>query len=182
MNVNEFIRLTSANPSQRGWIWSTQLLTNPSWLVEFEFRVHGNSALPGDGFAFWYAAAKESEGPVFGSVDKPIGLGVFFDTYMNGRHPHAFPYISSMVGDGFTLYDGSNDGKANEIGSCVMDFRNKEWPTKARVKYVRDSHLTVSMNLRNNDEWDECFLVPNVTLPETGYIGFTSHTGDVFGI
>lgn len=86
-----------------------------------------------------------------------------------------------MVGDGKTAYDTSTDGKSNEVGSCVQDFTNRDWPTKARVKYVKGGYLQLSLNIRNTEEWEDCFLVPNVVLPESGYLGFTSHTGDVYG-
>lgn len=88
VDVNKQIRLTTEVPSQTGWLWSKQLLTASSWIVEFEFKVHStnHNGLFGDGFAFWYVKDKEVDGPVFGSKDEFEGLGVFFDTYANGRH------------------------------------------------------------------------------------------------
>jgi mannose-binding lectin 2 len=31
------------------------------------------------------------------------------------------------------------------------------------------------------DEWTECFKVPNVKLPDQVYLGFTAHTGEISG-
>ncbi len=86
-----------------------------------------------------------------------------------------------MVGDGKTPYDTRSDGKINEVGSCVQDFTNREWATKAKIQYVKNGYLQVWVNVRNSVDWEDCFLVPNVTLPDAGYLGFTSHTGDVYG-
>jgi len=49
-----------------------------------QFRVHGQGkSLAGDGFALWYSAIRGVGGPVFGSMDKFIGMAIFFDTYSN---------------------------------------------------------------------------------------------------
>ncbi|KAJ3080191.1 hypothetical protein HK102_003235 [Quaeritorhiza haematococci] len=180
MEVNQFIRLTQDRQSKRGFLWGKVPFTSSSWLLELEFKVHGHgSTLFGDGFAFWYTTDKEVEGPVFGSKDEFTGLGVFFDTYSNGKHRHTFPYVNAMVGDGKTKYDHSQDGKPTEIGGCPADFRNKNYPTKARIKYIRNQVLQVQLNIRGNDEWSNCFTASNVTLPTMGYLGFTAFTGDV---
>jgi lectin, mannose-binding 2 len=238
MNVNSYVRLTQEKASQRGWLWSklvreylpcvkialftvvdwlTHLdveikksLKARSWVIEFEFKVGGDASVPGDGFAFWYVKEKEAEGPVFGYKDLFEGLGVFFDTFMNGPRyvsfppsyrfatknkyvvqcvliflmhmwQHAFPFIMGAVGDGKSAYDLLNDGKANEIGSCTASFRNKDTPTKARIKYIRDEFLEVSINLDESVDWKTCFRVDGLTLPTSGYIGFTSITGEVYG-
>ncbi|KAJ3287992.1 hypothetical protein HK104_008369 [Borealophlyctis nickersoniae] len=163
-----------------GWLWSKLPFTTPSWVIEFEFKVHGApQALHGDGFAFWFTAQKESLGPVFGSQDLFTGLGVFFDTYANGHHPHSFPYVNAMIGDGKTHYDHGKDGKPNEVGGCPADFRDKSWPTKAKIKYVRNEMLQVQLNIRGDDTWEDCFIAYNVSLPGVGYLGFSAWTGDV---
>ncbi|KAJ1547443.1 hypothetical protein HK096_002920, partial [Nowakowskiella sp. JEL0078] len=185
VNVNREIRLTPDRQSKHGWLWSRNPLTASSWVIDFEFKVHSHHPLHGDGFAFWYTEDKEIDGPVFGSKDKFKGLGIFFDTYANSRPKtynsvkHLFPYISIMVGDGNTMYDHHADGMTNEIGGCPADFRSKDWPTKAKVKYVRDGYLQVQVNINNNDEWEDCAIIPFVKLPVIGYVGFTAATGDV---
>ncbi|KAI8801295.1 vesicular integral-membrane protein VIP36 precursor [Cladochytrium replicatum] len=180
VDVHNHVRLTSDRQSSSGWIWSKVMLTSASWVLEFEFRVQGASNhLFGDGFAFWYSTEREEPGPVFGNKDKFTGLGLFFDTYPNGRARYVFPWVSAMLGDGNTAYDHDNDNKATELGGCGGDFRAKDWPTKAKVKYIKNGYLQVQLNVRGNDDWEDCFLVRNVSLPAQGYLGFTAMTGDV---
>ncbi|KAJ3224024.1 hypothetical protein HK099_000350 [Clydaea vesicula] len=194
VEVNQHVRLTTETQSKKGWIWTKDELSAGSWVIEFEFKVFStnHNGLFGDGFAFWYTADKEVEGPVFGSKDKFKGLGVFFDTYSNGRQrvfnddvffhwkQHTFPYVSAMVGDGKTSYDHDNDGKDGEIGGCPADFRGWDHATKAKVKYIRGQFLQVQLNIMEDGLWRDCMFVQNVTLPETGYIGFTAFTGEVY--
>lgn len=82
-----------------------------------------------------------TEGPVFGSVDRFEGLGVFFDTYDNerahvslpcdtesGKHRvdevlvqrHTFPYVMAMLGDGMKSYDNNKDGSDTELAGCEV--------------------------------------------------------------
>lgn len=114
-----------------------------SWIVEFEFKVTHDGGLSGDGFGFWYTKEIGQEGTVFGNKNNFDGLGIFFDTYANSRTRKTFPYIMAMVGDGNTPYDHDFDGKKTEKGGCAAEFRNKEYATKARVKYVHNSYLQV---------------------------------------
>ncbi|KAJ3016866.1 hypothetical protein HKX48_003813 [Thoreauomyces humboldtii] len=184
LEVNNYVRLTSEKRSQRGNLWSKSPLTATSWMVDFEFKVHGSSAgLHGDGFAFWYTTRKNTVGPVFGSEDKFGGLGVFFDTYANGGNKHSFPRINAMIGDEVQKYDHDNDGQAWEVGSCQAEFRNREHSTKGRVRYVRETKtLSVFHSLKGSDapeDWKLCFEAKTVNLPTSGYLGFSAHTGDV---
>lgn len=102
-------------PCQRG-------LNSFSWQIEVEFKIHGHGHLYGDGMAMWLTKQRATPGPVFGSVDKFEGLGVFFDTYKNNRPGVHFPYVMAMLGDGQTAYDTNNDGKANDRGGCSVRF------------------------------------------------------------
>ncbi|KAI8827410.1 legume-like lectin family-domain-containing protein [Chytriomyces cf. hyalinus JEL632] len=179
VNVNQFVRLTANKQSKRGWLWTRMpVVTQKSWVVEFEFKVSGGDRLFGDGFAFWYTTDRRKTGDVFGNQDEFNGLGVFFDTYANGRNRAIFPYINAMIGDGKTKYDQSTDGKSNEIGSCTAYFREKEFLTRAKVVYVEDKLLELYVDVDGLNTWKPCFSVKDVTLPERGYFGFTSHTGD----
>ena len=76
--------------------------------------------LHGDGFALWLTKQRASPGPVFGSVDRFEGFGIFFDTYKNGRAGASFPYVLAMMGDAKTTYDQAHDGKANELAGCSV--------------------------------------------------------------
>ncbi|KAI7830897.1 concanavalin A-like lectin/glucanase domain-containing protein [Kickxella alabastrina] len=64
------------------------------------------------------------------------GLGVFFDTYPNGKHDFAVPFVMGMVGDGKTPYDGAHDGDANRLGMCEAYFRNLKQNSKAPSHYA----------------------------------------------
>ncbi|KAJ3174816.1 hypothetical protein HK101_010823 [Irineochytrium annulatum] len=215
MEVNKYIRLAPDRQSKSGWLWSKVPFTSSSWIIEFEFKVSGaGTALYGDGFAFWFTSDREKMGPVFGNKDEFNGLGLFFDTYSNGRHRVCvgmtafggsyarynitFPYVNAMVGDGKTKYDQSTDGRSNELGGCSADFRGKSHPTSAKIKYVRGGALEVlheeigllvgrmfnalglkvSLNIKGTNTWEPCFTAQNVSLPNFGYLGFSSHTGD----
>ncbi|KAI9344651.1 legume-like lectin family-domain-containing protein [Obelidium mucronatum] len=151
--------------------------------VDIDFKVHGKAgAFHGDGFAFWYTKGRQTKGPVFGNQDKFEGLGVIFDTFKNGKHDYTFPYVSVQIGDGITGYDFKTDGKSGEAGGCIAaDFRNRAFKTVARVEYVAGDYLKVLLNVKGNDQWEECALIKDVTLPSYGYLGFTSHTGAASG-
>ncbi|KAL9543100.1 hypothetical protein MBANPS3_008282 [Mucor bainieri] len=181
INTNHQIRLTSTKQSQLGYLWSRLPLIGDNFQVEFEFRVDGNSGhLYGDGFAMWLTKQRMTEGPVFGSVDRFEGLGVFFDTYDNERaHRHTFPYVMAMLGDGMKSYDNNKDGSDTELAGCEADFRAKGYPTRARLTYHKKNYLQLDLMWRQEDEWDKCFKVHDVTLPEQIYLGFSAHTGEV---
>ncbi|KAF9910627.1 hypothetical protein BX616_010823 [Lobosporangium transversale] len=119
-------------------------------------------------------------GPVFGNRDNFEGVGIFFDTYANSRQAHSFPFVMAMVGDGRTSYDNANDGQPNNVGSCEVDFRRKDIPTKGRITYYRESGtLTFQIQTVAWDQWDPCFTLYDVKLPPLSYLGFTAVTGEV---
>ncbi|KAG0223254.1 hypothetical protein BGW41_005672 [Actinomortierella wolfii] len=181
VNTNKHIRLTSDVPSQTGYLWSRLPITAPNFQVEFEFKVDGKGdGLYGDGFAVWLAQERAEMGPVFGNRDNFNGLGIFFDTYANSRQAHSFPYVMAMIGDGRSSYDNGNDGLRNRAAGCEADFRGKQIPTKARVTYSRDTKvLRLQLQTKAWDQWDECFVLNDVVLPEKPYLGFTAVTGEV---
>ncbi|KAJ3326404.1 hypothetical protein HDU76_012958 [Blyttiomyces sp. JEL0837] len=179
VDVNKYVRIAPDRQSQRGYLWGKTPFTPNSWVIDFEFKVHGASNnLYGDGFAFWYITDKRDQGPVFGSKDEFNGLGIFFDTYSNGRHRHSFPYVTAMLGDGKTKYDASTDGKTNEIGGCSADFRSKDYTTRARIRYHSNALLEVLLDVKGTGVFESCFKVEDISLPTLGYLGFSSHTGD----
>ncbi|KAI0753198.1 legume-like lectin family-domain-containing protein [Daedaleopsis nitida] len=180
VNTNKHIRLTRAQPSQMGWLWSRVPLTASNFVLEVEFKISGdNNHLYGDGFAIWITKERGQPGPVFGSVDKFHGLGIFLDTYANSRHPYSFPRVTAMIGDGELEYDVGNDGEKYSLGACSANFRRTNVVTKLKMTYLREQYLNVKMQYKAWDEWTECFTVYGITLPTAPYVGFSALTGDV---
>ena len=92
--------------------------------MDLTFKVTGRGRIGADGLAFWYTAAKVNEcvdflgfdffspqstespatGHVYGSIDRWIGLGLFFDSFDNDNK-HNNPYIMAMTNDGTKNFD-----------------------------------------------------------------------------
>lgn len=180
IRADQYIRLTSDRQAQSGWLWSRLPLTATNWEIEFEFKIHGSGNLYGDGMAMWITKQRAQTGPVFGSVDKFEGLGVFFDTYKNNRPGIIFPYVMAMLGDGETSYNHENDGKDNELAGCsARGLRGAVIPTKGKLTYFQENYLQLELQYKNEDQWVTCFNVHNVTLPQISYLGFTAHCGEL---
>ncbi|KAG6910435.1 hypothetical protein DXG01_010790 [Tephrocybe rancida] len=164
----------------KGWLWSRLPLTASNFVIEVEFKISGDSShLFGDGLAMWLTRERRQDGPVFGSKDNFEGLGIFLDTYANGRHSYSFPHITAMLGDGNTVYDKATDGDTNSIGSCSANFRRTNVATKLKVTYVKDNFLDVKLQHKAWDDWTDCFHVKNISLTVNPYLGFSAMTGDV---
>jgi len=130
--------------------------------------------------AMWITRQRASPGPVFGSVDKFEGLGLFIDTYKNERPGVIFPYISAMIGDGKTSYDHAHDGKATELAGCsARGIRGTTVPTKARLTYFQENYLKLELQYKAVDQWVECFKADNVALPPVAYLGFSADCGEL---
>ncbi len=164
-----------------GWIFSRVPLTATNWEIEVEFKIHGKNTLFGDGFAMWLTKERGQQGPVFGSVDKFEGLGIFFDTYKNNRPGVVFPFVMAMVGDGKTPYDKDSDGKSNELAGCsARGIRGATVPTIFRLTYFQDKSLKLELQYKAEGEWTLCFETsdpPN--LPSASYLGFSAETGEL---
>ncbi|KIH90613.1 lectin, mannose-binding protein 2 [Sporothrix brasiliensis 5110] len=181
IRTDQYIRLTADRPSQMGWIFSRVPLTATNWQIEVEFKIHGTNTLFGDGFAMWLTKERGQPGPVFGSVDKFEGLGIFFDTYKNNRPGVVFPFVMAMVGDGKTPYDKDADGKANELAGCsARGIRGANIPTLFRLTYFQDKSLKLELQYKNEGEWTLCFETSDPpTLPPATYLGFSAETGEL---
>ncbi|KAI5283374.1 hypothetical protein KEM52_003405 [Ascosphaera acerosa] len=133
----------------------------------------------------WLTKERASVGPVFGGHDNFEGLGVFIDTYKNGRQSTTFPYVMAMLGDGRTPYDEAHDGKANEIGGCsARGIRGSTDPVKARLTYFQDNYLALDILYKPDGAWTRCFRVDHseaqpVRIPSVAYLGFTAETGEL---
>ena len=91
--------------------------------MEVEFKIHGAGHLHGDGMAIWFTEERAQSGKVFGSKDNFNGLGIFIDTYKNGRAGVVFPYVMAMLGNSSVSYDKDHDGKDNELAGCSVSSR-----------------------------------------------------------
>ncbi|OCK99045.1 uncharacterized protein K441DRAFT_653467 [Cenococcum geophilum 1.58] len=180
VRTDKYIRLVSDKPSRSGWLFSRVPLTATNWEIIVEFKIHGQGNLYGDGMAMWLTKQRAQPGPVFGSTDNFEGLGIIFDTYKNNRPGVVFPYVMAVSGDGNTVYDKDNDGKANELAGCsARGIRNQNIPTKARLTYFQEQSLKLDLQYKSEDEWTECFEIPNFKVPPVAYLGFSAETGEL---
>jgi len=189
MEINNYIRLTPNLPSKQGWLWSKVPLISNNWEIEFEYKIHGNNkdgssgnknSNNGDGFAFFFSPERAIEGDAFGNIQNFKGLGIFFDTFANSKHGYLFPRISGMVGDGKLLYNIDNDGEdiLNESEACSLKIREQNKPTKARIVYIKNNYVEVSLTNDENPDYIHCFTISKPDLPKSGYLGFTASTGE----
>jgi len=180
VRADQYIRLTSDRQHQAGSLWSRLPLTATNWEIEWQFKIHGSGNLYGDGMALWVTKQRASSGPVFGSADNFQGLGLFIDTYKNNRPGVVFPYISAMLGDGLVSYDHAHDGKQTELAGCsARGLRGAGTPTKAKLTYFQENYLQLDLQYKDVVHWVRCFSVPNVTLPQVAYLGFSAHCGEL---
>ncbi|PWN22005.1 hypothetical protein BCV69DRAFT_281910 [Microstroma glucosiphilum] len=180
VDTNRHVRLTQDKPHQAGYLWSRTPINNDNYEIEFEFRIDGKAGVTfGDGLALWLTDDRAKTGPVFGSKDRFRGLGVFFDTYANARHPYAFPRVMAMIGDGKTEYNGARDGGGQELGACSIDIRRTRVATKGRLTFVRGVYLELKIHYKEWDTWEPCFKIEDAQVPRNPFLGFSSLTGDV---
>ncbi|XP_074188651.1 VIP36-like protein isoform X2 [Rhinolophus sinicus] len=85
MVMTQYVRLTPDMQSKQGALWNRVPCFLRDWELQVHFRIHGRGKknLHGDGLAVWYTKDRMQPGPVFGNMDKFVGLGVFVDTYPN---------------------------------------------------------------------------------------------------
>ncbi|KAH8366135.1 hypothetical protein KR093_009497 [Drosophila rubida] len=175
----ESVRVAPSLRSQKGAIWTKSQTNFDWWDVEIVFRVTGRGRIGADGLAFWYTTEKgDYNGPVFGSSDRWNGLAIIFDSFDNDNK-HNNPYISAVLNDGTKQYDHANDGTTQLLSGCLRDFRNKPFPTRARVEYYNNV-LTVLIHngmTNNNDDYEMCLRADGVQLPKNGYFGISAATG-----
>lgn len=90
--------------------------------------------------------------------------------------------ILIFPGDGETSYNHANDGKDNELAGCsARGLRGATIPTKGKLTYFQENYLQLELQYKHEDQWVTCFNVPNVTLPQIAYLGFTAHCGELTG-
>ncbi|KAN0062703.1 hypothetical protein ACQY0O_004898 [Thecaphora frezii] len=180
VDTTRHVRLTQDRAHEMGWLWSRLPITAESMEIIFEFKIDGHSNhLSGDGMAMWLTEERAKPGPVFGNMNYFTGLGIFFDTYPNSRHPFHFPHISVMSGNGVEAYENARDGARQEVVGCSIDFRRTKVATKARFTHIKNVYTSLEIHHDEWDTWERCFKIGNITLPNQPYLGFTALTGDV---
>lgn len=176
---SENVRIAPSLRSQKGAIWTKSKTNFERWEVDVVFRVSGRGRIGADGLAFWYTAEKgDYTGDVFGSSDRWVGLGIFFDSFDNDNK-HNNPYISAVLNDGTKRFDHQNDGSTQLLSGCLRDFRNKPFPTRAKIEYYNNILTVLFHNgMTNNDQdYEMCFRAENVVLPKNGHFGLSAATG-----
>ncbi|KAJ8704723.1 hypothetical protein PYW07_011911 [Mythimna separata] len=175
----ESVRLAPSLRSQKGAIWTKQPLNFDWWEIDIMFKVTGRGRIGADGLAFWYTTQRgDYTGEVFGSSDRWNGLAVIFDSFDNDNK-HNNPYIMAVVNDGTKVFDHKSDGSQQLLSGCLRDFRNKPFPTRARIEYYLNT-LTVYFHngmTSNEADYELCFRAENVQLPRGGYLGLSAATG-----
>lgn len=85
----------------------------------------------------------------------------------------------AVLNDGTKNFDHQNDGGAQTLAGCLRDFRNKPFPTRARIEYYQGVLTVLFHNgMTNNDQdYEMCLRAENVILPKGGYFGMSAATG-----
>ncbi|CAG9794289.1 unnamed protein product [Diatraea saccharalis] len=176
---SENVRLAPSLRSQKGAIWAKNPINFDWWEVDIMFKVTGRGRIGADGLAFWYTTTRgDYTGDVFGSSDRWNGLGIIFDSFDNDNK-HNNPYIMAVLNDGTKVFDHKSDGSQQLLSGCLRDFRNKPFPTRARIEYYMNT-LTVYFHngMTNNEaDYELCFRSENVILPRGGLFGLSAATG-----
>lgn len=179
---HEYIRLTSDNPHQVGSMFAKLPIQADSFEMELSFHIHSKAReLVADGLALWFLDKKLQTGDVFGCQNNFNGLGIFVDTYKNGKRGQ-FPFVNLMMGDGHTAYDKDTDGYETRLAGCsarsLLNPRSEL--TKARIIHTKNGYFSLDFNYSNEpDDWTNCVTLSDVHLPPIKYLGFSAETGDL---
>ncbi|XP_028270420.1 VIP36-like protein [Parambassis ranga] len=178
----DYVRLTPDQQSRQGAVWSRIPFILRDWELKVHFKIYGQGKknLNGDGLAIWLTRDRMQNGPVYGSKNHFLGLGIFVDTYPNAdkTHDRTFPYVSVMLGNGTLSYDHERDGRPTELGGCTAMARNAIYDTFLLVRYTKN-RLTLMVDVDGKQEWRECADITGVRLPTGYFFGASSATGDL---
>ncbi|KAG4071663.1 hypothetical protein HA402_011817 [Bradysia odoriphaga] len=85
----------------------------------------------------------------------------------------------AVLNDGTRKFDHQNDGTTQLLAGCLRDFRNKPFPTRARIEYYKNTLTVLFHNgmTNNNDDYEMCLRAEGVILPKNGYFGISAATG-----
>ncbi|CAL8341076.1 unnamed protein product [Arctogadus glacialis] len=172
------VRITPSLRSQKGSVWSKNMVLFESWEAVVTFRVSGRGRMGADGLGIWFTSQQGLDGPVYGAADKWNGIGIFFDSFDNDGKKNN-PAIVVVGNNGKLVYDHQNDGTTQALGTCLRDFRNKPYPIRAKITYYQKS-LTVMINngfTPDKDDYEFCTKMDNIVIPKEGFFGISAATG-----
>jgi len=171
------VRITPSLRSKKGAVWAKTATNFEFWEVEVALRITGRGRIGADGVALWYTSERGQEGDVYGSSDEWKGVGVFFDSFDNDGLQNN-PYIMVVLNDGTKKFHHQTDGRDQQIAGCLKDFRNKPFPVKAKLEYVKNVlTLSISNGLTKEDNYEICVRAENIFLPQNGFFGMSAATG-----
>ncbi|XP_034514943.1 VIP36-like protein isoform X4 [Ailuropoda melanoleuca] len=179
MVMTQYIRLTPDMQSKQGALWNRVPCFLRDWELQVHFKIHGQGKknLHGDGLAIWYTKDRMQPGPVFGNMDKFVGLGVFVDTYPNEEKQQ------EIMMD----IDGKHEWRDCIEVPGVRLPRGYYFGTSSITGDLSDNHDVISLKLfeltveRTPEEEKlhrDVFLpsVDNMKLPEENTTRITPHT------
>jgi len=185
--MDNYVRLTPNQQSQRGWIWTTRPMRNREWEIHVQVAIGSDTRIGADGMAIWYTKEKTSPGPVMGNIDRWTGLGIIIDTFDNDGNRDN-PQIYAVYNDHSFTFNPSSDGKERTIGVCHALIRQITSTPEAKFAKIlirlKDKTLYVAYDLgaitgTTEPAWTECFQAP-VPIEDqmSGYfLGITAETG-----
>lgn len=184
LHKGSHIRLVLDNQHQVGNMFSKLPIQAESFEMELTFRIKGkeHAKFYGDGFAIWFIDERSPIGDVFGARNNFNGLGVFLDTYRNGKRGK-FPFVNLMLGDGKTPYNKETDGFETRLAGCTANselINPHNGETKMRLVYIKNGYLSIDFNYNGiHEDWKNCVTLTDVKLPSIKYFGLTAETGEL---
>jgi mannose-binding lectin 2 len=67
----------------------------------------------------------------------------------------------------------------NNSTTQARGIRNANIPTKARLTYFADQSLKLDLQYKKENEWTNCFDIPNFKVLPVSYLGFSAETGEL---
>lgn len=180
----DYLRLVSQKKHMVGNMFSRTPIQAESFEMELTFHIHSStsSSLSADGMAIWFLDEPSKIGDVFGAKNLFRGLGIFVDTYKNGKKGN-FPYIGAMLGDGRMSYNKYDDGMTTMLAGCTAKsiLNPGSQQTRMRIIHTKNGYLSVDLNYdpQRSDDWHNCFTLSDITLPTVKYLGFSAETGEL---
>ncbi|EYB85583.1 hypothetical protein Y032_0295g1650 [Ancylostoma ceylanicum] len=174
----EQLRLAPSMRSRKGIVWNKRpMQESENFQIDVSLKVTGQGRIGADGMAIWYTAQMGSIGPVFGANDFWTGMGLFLDSFDNDGQKNN-PIIALMINDGTRSYDHQTDGSQQILSSCQRDFRNKPFPVRLRIEYLKNV-LTVYVDdgMQQTPRYELCIRAENIFLPRNGHFGMSAATG-----